>query len=172
MIQDLRDEFQRYRLTGEKALQQIPDAALNVPLAPGSNTAAVVVRHLSGNFASRFTNFLTTDGEKAWRNRDSEFESLHLDRTELDRVWAAGWRVLEAELARLTDADLANEVTIRGQPLTVHAALTRSVAHAAYHVGQLVLIGRVLCGSDWNWISIPPGQSAAYNAAPTKERRP
>lgn len=172
MLQDFRDEFHRYRLAGEKALRQIPDEALDHALVPGGNSAVVIVRHMSGNFTSRFTDFLASDGEKPWRDRDSEFESLKIDRAEMNRVWTAGWNVVESELGVLTDADLTREVTIRGQPLSVHSALARSVAHAAYHVGQLVLLARILCDGEWEWISIPRGQSHAYNAAPTKERQP
>jgi uncharacterized damage-inducible protein DinB len=172
MLENFRDEFARYRLTGEKALRQIPDEALNRDLFTDGNSAAMIVRHLDGNLTSRFTDFLTSDGEKSWRDRDAEFETQEYSREEVERRWAAGWGVLESQLAQLSDADLAREVRIRGQPLTVHAALTRSLSHAAYHVGQIVLLARLLAGRDWEWISIPKGQSGAYNAAPTKEKRP
>jgi hypothetical protein len=172
MIESFRDEFQRYRRIGEKALAQIPDDALNRVLFTDANSAAMLVRHLGGNLTSRFTDFLTSDGEKPWRDRDAEFETREYGRDEVERRWAAGWSVLEAELAKLSDADLSREVRLRGQPLTVHEALARSLAHTAYHVGQIVLLARLLAESEWEWISIPKGQSAAYNAAPTKEKRP
>lgn len=172
LLQDLRDELGRYRAIGEKALRQIPDSALDHTPVPGGNSPAVIVRHMSGNFVSRFTDFLTTDGEKPWRDRDREFESPRADRAELERLWSTGWSVVESALAELTGDDLSREVRIRGLPLSVHAALTRSVAHAAYHVGQLVLLARISAAGDWEWISIPPGESQAYNLAPVREKRP
>jgi len=172
MLQSFRDEFRRYRLIGEKALQQIPDEALNRVLFADGNSAAMIVRHLDGNLTSRFTDFLTSDGEKPWRDRDAEFAFQEYDRDEVERRWESGWRVLEATLAQLGDGDVAREVRIRGQPLTVHEALARSLAHVAYHIGQVVLLARLLAEGEWEWISIPKGQSVAYNAAPSKEKRP
>jgi hypothetical protein len=170
MLDDYIDEFRRYRQLGERALAQLPDAALNHVGAPDGNSPAMLVRHLSGNFASRFTDFLTTDGEKPWRDREQEFAERPYARAEMDALWAEGWGVLEATLAGLRDADLTRTVTIRGEPWSVHAALTRSLAHAAYHVGQLVLLARQSATAPWQWLSIPKGASAAYNAAPNLER--
>ena len=172
MLQDFVDEYRRYRMIGERALAQTPDAALNAVSAPDGNAPAMIVRHLSGNFASRFTDFLTSDGEKPWRDREQEFAERTYERAEVDAMWAAGWEVVERTLAGLTDADLARVVTIRGEQWSVHAALCRSLAHAAYHIGQLVLLARQTADAPWRWISIPKGESAAYNQAPTLERRP
>lgn len=172
MLQDLVDEYRRYRLIGERALAQTPDAALDAVTAPDGNSPAMLVRHLSGNFASRFTDFLTSDGEKPWRDREQEFAERTYGRAELDAMWASGWQVLESTLAGLTDADLSRTVTIRGEAWSVHAALCRSLAHTAYHVGQLVLLARQQAEAPWRWISVPKGESAAYNAAPYGERRP
>ncbi|MEP6729537.1 MAG: DUF1572 family protein [bacterium] len=172
MIADLVDEYNRYRKIGEKALAQTPARALNVIHAPDGNSAAMIVAHMSGNLKSRFTDFLTTDGEKPWRNRDEEFENRECTRAEVGEMWNAGWSVLEAQLNALTDADLSRVVTIRGQPLSVHAALCRSSAHVAYHVGQLVLIARLTADTPWQWISIPKGDSIAYNADPKYEKGP
>ena len=172
MLADFVDEYRRYRLTGERALAQIPDDALDRIGAPDGNSPAMLVRHLSGNLASRFSDFLTSDGEKAWRDREEEFAERSYTRAEMDALWADGWQVLETTLAGLTDADLARTVTIRGQPWSVHAALCRSLAHVAYHVGQLVLLARQSADSSWRWISIPKGGSDAYNAAPHLERGP
>ncbi|HET9799739.1 MAG TPA: DUF1572 family protein [Gemmatimonadaceae bacterium] len=171
-IDDFRSEYARYRGLAEKALAQMPDAELNRVPSPEGNSAAMVVRHVSGNLVSRFTNFLTEDGEKPDRDRESEFEERPYDRAELERLWRRGFTVVEDALAPLTDADLARTVTIRGRPLTVHAALTRSVAHVAYHVGQIVLLARITAGSPWESLSIPRGQSATYDASPTREQRP
>ena len=172
MIEDIRSEYRRYRDLGEKALAQMPDVALNhLPNAEG-NSAAMIVRHIGGNFVSRFTDFLTADGEKPDRDRDREFEERGYSRAEMDATWTKGWAVLEKTLAGLTDADFTRTVTIRGQPLTVSAALCRSLAHVAYHVGQLVLLARMNADKPWQSLSIPRGASAAYNAAPSREKHP
>lgn len=170
MVDDFVAEYRRYRLLGERALAQLPDAALNRVPAPDANSAAMIVRHLSGNFASRFTDFLTTDGEKPSRDRDAEFAERTYPRAEVDAMWRDGWAAVEGAVAALDDTHLAHTVTIRGQPLSVHAALARSLAHAAYHVGQLVLLARTWADAPWQWLSIPKGASEAYNAAPSHER--
>jgi uncharacterized damage-inducible protein DinB len=163
LIEDFRVEYERYRALGTKSMAQIDDAALNTIPAAESNSIAMIVRHISGNFASRFTDFLTADGEKSWRDRDTEFEEREYRRAEVDRLWVEGWAVVESQLKALTDADLERTVTIRGQPLTVHAALSRSLAHVAYHVGQIVLLARMHAGGAWKSLSIPRGESAAFN---------
>lgn len=171
MLQDFRDEYTRYRLLGEKALAQTPEESLNTIHATDGNSAAMIVYHVSGNLTSRFAEFLTTDGEKPSRNRDEEFENRFCSRADVDTTWAAGWSVLEATLASLGDQDLRGTVRIRGQELSVHAALCRSLAHVASHVGQLILIGRMTTPA-WTSLSIPRGQSDAYNAKPTLEKVP
>lgn len=172
MLEPFASEFRRYRLTAEKALAQVSDEALNHVLLPDGNSLAMLVRHISGNFKSRFTDFLTSDGEKPWRHRDQEFEERAFARAEMETHWREGWAVVEDVLANLTEDDLKREVYIRGKALTVHAALARSLAHVAYHVGQMILMARQHQQDDWQWISIPKGQSAAYNQNPTKEKRP
>jgi uncharacterized damage-inducible protein DinB len=172
LIDDFRSEYVRYRQLAEKALAQMPDAELNRVPSPDGNSAAMIVRHISGNFISRFTNFLTEDGEKPTRDRDAEFEERPYSRAELDALWRRGYAMLDEALASLTDDDLARTVTIRQQPLTVHAALSRSLAHAAYHVGQIVLLARTTAAAPWQSLSIPRGQSTQYNAAPAREKRP
>jgi hypothetical protein len=162
LVSDFVTEFNRYRTLGERALAQMSDSALNVLPEPEANSAAMIARHVGGNLASRFTDFLTTDGEKAWRERDREFDTRDYDRDEAMDYWNTGWAVLQRELALLGDADLDRTVTIRGQPMTVHAALARSLAHISYHVGQLVLLGRMHAGAAWQNLSIPKGQSAAF----------
>lgn len=172
MISGFGREFARYRAIGEKAIRQVTDEALNTVLSADNNSIAIIVRHISGNFASRFTDFLTSDGEKPWRDRDKEFEERTYTREEIERMWIRGWGILEATLAELTDEHLQLSVVIRGQAMTVHDALCRSVAHAAHHVGQIVLLARILTAGDWQWISIPRGKSPRYNLNPTKERNP
>jgi hypothetical protein len=172
VIKDFIAEYARYRRIGERAMQQVSDDGLNRVLSPDNNSIAVTVRHISGNLLSRFTDFLSSDGEKPWRDRDSEFEDANYDRASVERMWAQGWDVLESELSRLSDQDLLRQVYIRGQAWTVGAALCRSLAHVSYHVGQIVLSARILSEDDWQWISIPKGQSREYNKNPTKEKSP
>jgi hypothetical protein len=171
VIDDFRSEYARYRDLAEKALAQMPDTALNHVPSPEGNSAAMVVRHLSGNLVSRFTDFLTEDGEKPDRDREAEFEERPYERGELEAMWRRGFAVLDDALASLGDADLGRTVTIRGQPLSVHAALTRSLSHAAYHVGQIVLLARMTAAGPWQSLSIPRGGSAAYNASLAADRR-
>jgi hypothetical protein len=171
-VKDFIDEYARYRAMGEKAMAQVSDEALNRIVAPDGNSIAMIVRHMGGNFVSRFTNFLTEDGEKPSRDRDSEFTEGMFARADVNEAWQTGWNVVESELSALTDADLGRTVKIRGQDLTVHEALCRSVTHAASHVGQIVLLARILATNDWQWISIPKGQSKTYNQNPTLEKRP
>jgi hypothetical protein len=170
MLNDFLDEYRRYQQLGARALAQMPDAALNHVPSPDGNSAAMIVRHMSGNLTSRFTDFLTTDGEKPWRDREAEFVERAYSRPEVDAMWAAGFLVIEQTVGELTPADLTRDVAIRGQALTVHAALCRSVSHVAYHAGQLVLLARELADGPWQSLSIPRGQSAAVTAAPSRER--
>ena len=172
LVNDLLGEYKRYRLLAERAMAQMPDDAFNVVPGPDCNSVAMIVAHVSGNLRSRFTNFLTEDGEKPWRERDDEFADRTCSRSEVQALWNAGWDVLLREVAALTDADLSRTVTIRQQPLTVHAALCRSVAHAAYHVGQIVLLARINAERPWESLSIPKGQSVTYNQNPTREKTP
>jgi hypothetical protein len=172
MLKDLSDEYSRYRRIGEKALQQVSDEALNEVLSADNNSIAMIVRHLSGNLLSRFTDFQTSDGEKPWRDRDSEFEETTYDRRDVEQMWAQGWEVLEAAISELTDENLQRNIYIRGQTWTIHAALCRSLAHVSYHIGQIVLSARILNAGNWEWIGIPKGQSREYNRNPTKEKKP
>jgi len=166
LVASIEAEYRRYKTLGERAIDQLTDP--QVADATGtSNSIATIIWHLAGNLKSRFTDFLTSDGEKPWRDRDSEFLTRHVTRAELRAKWDDGWGVLFAALADLTDADLERTVTIRGQPHTVAEALHRSVAHASYHVGQIVYVAKALRGADWQSLSIPPGQSALFNQRPT-----
>jgi len=172
VIKDFIDEYGRYRTIAEKAITQVSEEDLNQVVGPDVNSIATLVRHISGNLLSRFTDFLTTDGEKPWRNRDSEFEAGNYDETDLREVWDAGWDELAVELSKLRDEHLQQKVYIRGQGWTVHEALCRSLAHVSYHVGQIVFLARLLNDGKWEWISIPKGGSREYNENPTKEKKP
>jgi uncharacterized damage-inducible protein DinB len=125
-----------------------------------SNSIAAIVKHVGGNLASRWTDFLTTDGEKPWRNRDTEFEIGPDDTREKVRArWEAGWSTLSGTLAALRDEDLQKKIRIRGEELSVVQALHRSLTHTAYHTGQIVYLARLLTKEGWKWITIPPGRS-------------
>jgi Protein of unknown function (DUF1572) len=171
----IRTEYARYRRLAELALEQTADADLHRRLDADGNSIAITLAHLSGNLRSRFTDFLTSDGEKPWRQRDSEFEDRTQDRQGLLADWQAAWTALDGALAAVQAAGpdvFAQAVTIRDQPLTVLAALHRSLAHTAYHVGQIVMLARTFAGSGWRSLTIPRGASEAYARNPTRERGP
>jgi hypothetical protein len=157
-------EFEAYRRMSEKALGQVPDAALHTPLGEGENTLAVLLRHVGNNLRSRFTDFLTTDGEKPDRNREQEFASTSATRAELMSVWDDGWERLFTTLRSLGPDDLSRTVLVRSEPHTVVRALQRALAHAASHAGQIVMLSKHLAGPTWTAISIPRGESEAFNA--------
>ena len=170
IIESIRAEYLRYKALAEAAIGQLADDDLSAPGPSGGNSIAVICWHISGNLRSRFTEFLTSDGEKPWRNREEEFQARAVTRAELLSKWNQGWDVLLATLSALTDEQLQLTVTIRDQPLLVHEALHRSLAHTSYHVGQIVYVAKSLRGKDWTFLSIPPGKSAAYNQDPKFER--
>ena len=172
MIESIRAEYLRYKSLGEKTIAQLDGAALSAPPAGGGNSIATICWHVSGNFRSRFTDFLTSDGEKPWRKREEEFEARAVTRDELLDKWNEGWSVLLSTLDSLTDADLDRTVTIRNQGLSVCEALLRSLAHASYHVGQIVYAAKAALGPEWRYLSIPPGESDRYNLQPTLDRPP
>lgn len=172
LIKSIEGEYLRYKALAEAALAQVPEKALSVPGPAGGNSLATICWHVSGNLKSRFTDFLTGDGEKPWRNRDEEFHQRSVTRDELLAKWNEGWQVLLATLATLTDEDLHREVKVRGHVVAVHEALNRSLAHASYHVGQVVYLSHAIVGEGWRYLSIAPGGSAAYNAtAPNEQPR-
>lgn len=169
VISAIESEYRRYKSLGEGAFAQLSDDDLHVSAGEG-NSVATLMQHLGSNLKSRFTDFLTADGEKPWRDREGEFADRRLGREELLHIWEDGWTILFDALAPLSDDHLQTNVTIRGVSLSVMDALARSLSHAAYHVGQIVLIGRGLRGAEWKFLSIPPGGTSAYNANPTKEK--
>lgn len=147
----------------DKAVSQLPDEKLRVALDPNTNSIAVVMKHVAGNLRSRWTDFLDSDGEKPWRDRDDEFVDAFASRGEILACWEAGWRILFDTLAGLTAEDVARTVVIRGEPHSVPLAIQRSLAHCGYHVGQIVLIARILAGDAWETITIPRGGSSGFN---------
>jgi hypothetical protein len=172
LLGSIQTEFRRYKLLGDGAILQLTDHELARAGSQGGNSVAVLVWHLSGNFSSRFTDFLTSDGEKPWRRRDEEFDDRAVTRDELVTKWNGGWAVLFDALAGLSDEHLHDTVLIRGVPFKVHEALHRSLAHASYHVGQMVFLAKSFRGDSWRTLSIARGASEAYNANPTRERPP
>lgn len=170
IIGSIRAEYLRYKALAEAAIDQLSEDELSAQGPNGGNSIAVICWHVSGNLKSRFTEFLTSDGEKPWRDREEEFKARTVTRSELFSKWDQAWDALLGALTTLTDEELQITVTIRGQPLTVHEALHRSLAHVSYHVGQIIYVAKSLRGKAWKFLSIPPGKSDAYNQAPKFER--
>lgn len=163
-LTDMRKLFGYYKSLGEKAMAQVSDDQLNWKPDPESNSISLIAKHLSGNMLSRWTDFLTTDGEKEWRHRDQEFEGEFPTRTQLMEQWARGWKCLFDALEPLTEADLQKTVLIRTEPHSVMMAINRQLGHYACHVGQIVYIAKSLKSAQWQSLSVPRGGSAALNA--------
>ncbi len=162
-IEAFEQTFAGQKSLAERAIAQLPDARLHEPAAPGMNPIAVIMRHMAGNMRSRWTDFLTTDGEKPTRDRDAEFVDDRPGRETLMRRWEDGWGCVFGALSSLTDADLARIITIRGQPHTVARAIARQIDHYGYHTGQIVTFARILAGDQWRHLSVPPGGTEAFN---------
>ncbi|WP_420150051.1 DUF1572 domain-containing protein [Spirosoma sp.] len=162
-LESARKQFEYYKMLGEKTIEQLPDDALFWQYNSESNSIATIVKHLWGNMLSRWTDFLTTDGEKAWRDREAEFENDITTRQELLARWKEGWDCLFDALNTLTEADLTKIAYIRNMGHTVLEAINRQLAHYPYHIGQIVFIGKMVCDNDWQSLSIPRGKSKAYN---------
>ena len=163
-VKDAVDVLRYYKRLGERAIEQVSDEALTASLDSESNCIALIVKHMSGNMRSRWRDFLTSDGEKPDRNRESEFEAPPATRAEVVALWEAGWKYVFETLTPLTDADLSRTVTIRNEPHSVMQAINRQVAHYSYHVGQIVYLAKHLAGGRWTALTIPRGKSADYNA--------
>ena len=166
-LEDVARDFERLRRTADDAIAQVPSGRLTRPPAPGANSVAVLMKHVGGNLRSRWTDFLTTDGEKPDRDRDAEFEVADDGNEEVVRaIWNRGWDALASALARLADRDLEGTVRIRGEALPIVSAIQRSVAHTALHVGQIVYAAKILAGPEWKTLSIPRGASKDFNRNP------
>lgn len=163
------ETFRSQKTLAERAVAQLADAQLRTALSPETNSVAVIMKHVAGNLRSRWTDFLTSDGEKPWRQRDAEFEDQFADRAELMAWWEAGWQVLFDALAALRPADLGRTITIRGQEHSVPLAIQRALAHVGYHTGQIVQVARVLAGDQWETLTIPRGGSDAFNRQKREE---
>ena len=173
IVSSIEGEWRRYKALGEGAFAQLRDDEFGKSGPGNGNSIAVIVWHVAGNLKSRFTDFLTADGEKPWRDRDAEFQPRsNVTRKELLERWNDGWKTLFAALEPLTDEDLSRTVTIRGEKFRVAETLHRLLAHTSYHVGQIVYLAKSFRGSEWNSLSIPLGQSQEYNRNPTRQKPP
>lgn len=170
IVASIEGEYRRYRKLGIETMEQLDRGQLVARPSGESNSVATLVWHVSGNLESRFTDLLTTDGEKSWREREAEFAARDASPQEVRAKWDRGWDVLMDALAGLDDDDLDGTITIRGVEHTVAEALHRSLAHTAYHVGQMTYLGKMYRGEEWTYLSIAPGRTAAYNRAPHREK--
>lgn len=161
----IMNAFEANKRLADRAVEQVPDDKLHVALDGNTNSIAVIMKHVAGNLTSRWTDFLTTDGEKPGRNRDDEFVGTFGSRAEVLECWERGWACLLAALAGLTRDDLGKTVLVRGEPHTVPLAMERSLGHTCYHVGQIVQVARILAGEGWNTLTIPRGGSDQFNRA-------
>lgn len=150
-------EFHKLKAMAEKAFAQIEDEDLFFRLNADQNSISVIVRHMAGNMRSRWTDFLATDGEKPDRHRDREFDEHRLPRYAIQQEWEAGWKCLFAALDELKPGDLTRTVVIRGEPMTALSAIQRQISHYAYHVGQILLLAKHVCGERWKYVTIPRG---------------
>ena len=162
-LKDSLDVFRYYKKLGERAMAQCPDDALFESLDTESNSIAIVVKHMAGNMRSRWMDFLTTDGEKPDRNRDTEFENAPKTRAELVELWERGWKHVFSALEPLSDEDLVRTITIRTEPHSVMQAINRQIAHYSYHVGQIVFVAKHFAGNKWQTLTVPKKKSAEFN---------
>ena len=166
-LDDILRAFRNYKALGDGALAQVADADLHTLIDPDANSIAIIVKHVGGNLRSRFTDFLTTDGEKPDRDRDGEFEMPErASREQVLAMWNSGWHVAFSAIESLTPADLERTVYIRGEAFIVPEALNRSVTHTAYHVGQIVLLAKHFAGPKWKSLSIPKKRITVSPPAP------
>lgn len=168
-LESVIKQFEYYKLLGEKTFAQLTDEDFFRQTNEDSNSIAIIVNHLGGNMLSRWTDFLTTDGEKEWRNRDAEFENELRTKQEVIEKWDRGWKVFLDTLKSLKSEDLEKIIYIRNQGHTVLEAINRQLAHYPYHIGQIVFIGKMFCNNPWQSLSIPKGNSTQYNEEKFKQ---
>lgn len=172
-LEEAGRQFRGSKRLAEGAMAQLKDDDFFVTLDPEANSVALLIKHMSGNMRSRFTDFLTTDGEKPNRFRDQEFElDAATTKADLMKLWEEGWACVFAALENLTPEDILRTVTIRGQPHTVLQAINRQIAHYAYHTGQIILLAKHLRSAEWKTLSIPRGKSEEYKTVPPKAHKP
>jgi hypothetical protein len=162
-VTDSAAVFRQYKRLAEAAMAQLADEQMQCVLDTESNSVAIIVKHMAGNMRSRWTDFLTSDGEKPTRDRDAEFEKPPATRAELMQLWEDGWNCLFQAFSELTDADLGRTITIRGEAHSVMQAINRQVSHYSYHCGQIVFLAKHLSSSNWKCLTVPKNQSAEFN---------
>lgn len=163
-LESTKKQFLYYKLLGEKAMEQLEPEQLFISVNEDTNSIATIVNHISGNMLSRWTDFLTTDGEKEWRNRDSEFEDTIKNKEEVLEIWNKGWGCFLNSLNSLTANQLSDIIYIRNEGHTVAEAINRQLAHYPYHIGQIVFYAKILKKEDWSSLSIPKNNSNNYNS--------
>jgi len=167
-------QFKMYKMLADKAIERVDDKGMSWQPDAESNSIHTIMKHMWGNMLSRWTDFLTTDGEKPWRARDAEFEADAYTREEILQKWEEGWTCLFSALDSITDDDLEKIIYIRNEGHTILEAINRQIAHYSYHVGQIVYIAKMQKGAEWESLSIPRNRSVSYNAekfARDKEQR-
>ena len=171
-LENIKKLYRYYKSLGDKALDQIEEEKIHFRFEENSNNVATIVKHMAGNMLSRWTDFLTADGEKEWRNRETEFEDTFQSKAEMLAYWENGWNCLFEAIDPLTENDLEKVVYIRNEGHSVVEALNRQLAHYGYHVGQLVFVIKALKSDDWKTLSIPKGGSKNFNKEKfTKEKQ-
>lgn len=163
-LESIRKQFEYYKQLGDKTMDRLTDDQLYWQFNAESNSIVTIVKHMHGNMMSRWTDFLTTDGEKEWRQRDAEFEQEHLSKAELLEIWEEGWKCLFTALEALKPEDLSKTIYIRNQGQTAIDAINRQLAHYPYHIGQMVFVGKMIQNENWESLSIPRNASQAYNS--------
>lgn len=162
-INEVIRQFEYYKNLGDKTFNQLNDNDFFWKYNDYSNSIAIIINHLAGNMLSRWTDFLNTDGEKEWRNRDNEFNDIITDKTALINRWNEGWNCLLSTLKSLKESDLNKVIYIRNEAHTITEAINRQLAHYPYHIGQIIFIGKMLTNNSWQSLSIPKGSSKEYN---------
>jgi Protein of unknown function (DUF1572) len=163
-LKDATEVLRYYKRLGDRAMEQVPDEALFSALNAESNSIAIIVKHMAGSMRSRWTDFLTSDGEKAERNRDTEFQDPPATRENLVALWESSWKIVFDALAPLSELDLGRTIRIRGEAHSVMQAINRNLTHSAYHIGQIVCMAKCFAGPGWNSLTVPRGKSAEFNA--------
>lgn len=170
-LESVQRQFLYYKMLGDKTFCTLSDSQIHFKYNEASNSIADIVRHVSGNMLSRWTNFLTEDGEKPWRNRDTEFEANYPDKIAMITDWEKGWQCLFDALGTINAINFQTLVYIRNQGHTITEAINRQLAHYPYHIGQIVFIGKMIAGNSWQSLSIPKNQSENYNTEKFTEEK-
>lgn len=159
---DITKRFRYYKILGDKSFEQLSEAEMHYKPSGESNNIAIIIQHMHGNMMSRFTNFLAEDGEKEWRKRDAEFEPEHVIKTDLQNLWNTGWELVLNTIEALSPNNLLQEITIRSEKLFAFDAILRQLAHYSYHVGQIVLIAKMIRNEHWKTLSVPKNKSKEF----------